>query len=943
VLPQNARTSAVFFAVAICLVGTSTFSMAEDFTVEAPAADEWNVSLNGTWDFAAPDSAEFQKVEVPGLWPEPKAGAEKEKLPLWRTGTYRRSFDVREGFSAVAEVSMLRWGGEFEVNGLNVGSHDLGYAPAVIDLSHALKSGTNLLQVKPRGWTTIKREQNTMVIPSGASNWFGARKGGMLDDVWLRMYRRAKLGMLQIDPKMEGPSLSLKAEVSSPKEAWKGRLCVQVLSKDRKRALSPVVTSDMIELPAGAMQLVEILSVNAPDAQLWSTNNPALYQAVAWLKSDAGEVCAVRQERFGFREISTRDGRFCLNHKPLALHGATEYVDVWFQQMPEVLLHDVQVKLFKQMNGRAFRSHMEPLPRRWLDLCDENGVLVISEFPNFPDVQRKQESPYDLPEYWANLQREARGIVAVRTNHPSIIAWSVSNEGNGFGDWERQNLVPFVKAIDPSRLIMLSADLTEHFADSHNFMGLWYGTHSDFERMAKDLAKAYLQTIVGNSEYGQFEPSKTWYGPHKISWGSDTFNHDRAMLLMEQTEVLRRARYDLIMPYMYSEWWIGEAIRTGKVGDVLPSFHALRHALAPLAVSLDLDNRHALAGSKLRVPVFAMSDANDAQGRVGIEVLLLRKHPGFDWNGDEATVEILTRASLNLEVKAWEAKSEICELTLPADAGTYCVAAVMKKQGEMKNHAVSLRPVNVYASAPRAQRKLKVCVVEQDGAIAKWLQARGHEVLAIASAEIPDAVVVGEGMLYDGRLRQYGFQTEQRVLHGTRLVVLEQHLWDQKTMHPNIGRGLDRVVTAPLQCGVETIFPDAALNAELGEWLDYRRLNGCQHVGLRVALIPVDSALEQNKSGTTLAPEQSEGVKMKTAEANPWQPLFTVYAGGGAAIDWAVIQRKWGKADILCCQVPLSGRIDAQTNGADYDPVAERLLAWLIEAAIPEIAVPPKE
>jgi len=62
--------------------------------------------------------------------------------------------------------------------------------------------------------------------------------------------------------------------------------------------------------------------------------------------------------------------------------------------------------------------------------------------------------------------------------------------------------------------------------------------------------------------------------------------------------------------------------------------------------------------------------------------------------------------------------------------------------------------------------------------------------------------------------------------------------------------------------------------------------------------------------------------------------------------DWALVYRRLGAGDIFACQVPLAARIDRshpdpatarRASGADFavtsdfDPVAERLFAFLIE------------
>ena len=56
----------------------------------------------------------------------------------------------------------------------------------------------------------------------------------------------------------------------------------------------------------------------------------------------------------------------------------------------------------------------------------------------------------------------------------------------------------------------------------------------------------------------------------------------------------------------------------------------------------------------------------------------------------------------------------------------------------------------------------------------------------------------------------------------------------------------------------------------------------------------------------------------------------------GRPDDWALAVRKFGKGEIYVCQVPLAGRLDARQQG-QYDPVAERLMAFLIEGQAPDL------
>ncbi len=110
----------------------------------APDAAAWNVSLNGTWEFAPEGSADFAPAKVPGFWdatPQAKA-AGFEVYSQWKSGTYRRDFDVPEGMTgAILDFDMIRWGGEVLINGKSAGSYDLGHSPVSFNISGLIHPG----------------------------------------------------------------------------------------------------------------------------------------------------------------------------------------------------------------------------------------------------------------------------------------------------------------------------------------------------------------------------------------------------------------------------------------------------------------------------------------------------------------------------------------------------------------------------------------------------------------------------------------------------------------------------------------------------------------------------------------------------------------------------------------------------------------------------------
>ncbi len=922
----------------------------ETFPVQAPDVSEWVVSLNGTWQFAPEDTGEFAPVAVPGFWgaslqAKKQGGAAAAK---WKSGTYRREFAVpAEKPGAIVEFGMLRWGGEVLVNGRSAGSYDLGHSAVQFNLADLVQAGANRLDVKCRGWAALERHEGDIQIPIGAGNWFGIKDGGLPDDVNLYLYNGAWIGPVAVTHKIAGMVCRVGTRVGAGSAGWKGRVAAQIVTMDGKTALS-AVRRQPVEVEPNAIVDVTVQGVQAPDARGWLPSSPVLYRMVVWLEGEEGKaVAAAREETFGFRDIKVNDGRVWINGVMVRMFGGTELVMYSMLQLLDdpARLQMVQVDLFKGMNGTAFRSHMNPLPRRWLDVCDRSGILVIPEFPNFPDVQRASGlSPYELPDYWKNLQREIRGILSYRVNHPCIVGWSVSNEGSGFGDWERRFLVPYVKALDPSRLVMLSGDITGEVADQHNFAGMWWGTYGEFLRSVNDLARFYPERIRGCSEYGQYGVSKRWYGPRAITGESPEFQDDLARILMEQTEVLRRARYELIMPYSYGGNWFGKkAGETGRPADGNAPYQALRNAMAPLGVSFE-SPRHAMAGASLEVPLWVYSDDIAARGHVEATLYLLDKNPGYDWSGAPDGLKVRASVGYAADVEQGGSHRQNVALNLSAEEGEYYLAASVKK-ADGPAQAISLKQLRMYGAVPKAERRLNVGVIEKDGRVARWLRSRGHRVVMAYGDVVPDVIVISEGCLYDERIRTWGASMTGRVQAGSRLVVLEQGSWDAPVMQPDVSQMLAGLRAAPQQTSLENLFPGAVLAGALGTDGDWQRLNGLDNVAMRVALVPAErvEAAGSQKAPARLTPEGEPGVGSAPAsQPGGWTGLMDGYGLRGEKPGWALASRSYGKGEVLGCQVPLLGRVDPAEAGS-FDPVAERLLVFLLEGRVAGPASRPAE
>jgi len=206
------------------------------------------------------------------------------------------------------------------------------------------------------------------------------------------------------------------------------------------------------ENPCVPVNMTAILLVNNPE--LWDTDTPNLY----FLKSELlinGEIMDTSETRFGFREVffSANDG-FFLNSKHVKLHGVCQHHDTGaLGAAADKNAIKRQLLILREMGVNAIRTAHNPPARVFMELADEMGFLVMSEFA---DMWKLPKTEYDYARFfdeWA--ERDAASWIRRDRNCPSVIMWSIGNEiYDTHADFEQgaatlKKLMGFVAAHDP--------------------------------------------------------------------------------------------------------------------------------------------------------------------------------------------------------------------------------------------------------------------------------------------------------------------------------------------------------------------------------------------------------------------------------------------------------------------------------------------------------------
>ena len=147
--------------------------------------------------------------------------------------------------------------------------------------------------------------------------------------------------------------------------------------------------------------------------------------------------------------------RAYLNGKVYYLRGSNITLHRFFedplcQDLPwnEAWVRKLLGDLPKKMHWNYFRFCIGPVPDRWLDICDEVGLLIQNEFfvwTGGPGWYQGYSRTHDADE----MIRQYKDWMRDNWNHPSVAVWDANNETKDdiFGD----KIIPAVRAAGPVR------------------------------------------------------------------------------------------------------------------------------------------------------------------------------------------------------------------------------------------------------------------------------------------------------------------------------------------------------------------------------------------------------------------------------------------------------------------------------------------------------------
>jgi hypothetical protein len=413
------------------------------------------ININREWRFlreAVPNGADpilddsaWQRVNLPHTF----------DLPYFRTpefyvgaGWYRRTIDVPANWRG--KRLFLEFDGVFQVaevyvNGRQVGGHRGGYTGFSIDITDAIHAGNNVVAVR------VDNSWDATLQPRAGEHVFCS---GIYRDVHLVVTHRTHIvwcGTTVTTPRVstEAATIEVKARI-----ACDGSFIVQ----------NEIVDPSGVTVGTG---IGERFVTTIQNPKLWHPDHPHLYTLRQTVLIN-GDPVDVLDTAFGIRWLEwTADRGFFLNGEHLYLRGANLHQDHsgWGIGITRAAC-ERDVRLMKEAGFNFVRGAHYPHHPAFAEACDRLGMIFWSENcfwgkggfgpEGYWNASAYPVNELDMRPFEESCKQQLREMIAINRNHPSIVAWSMTNEAFFTYNLDRakslmSDLVAISREMDPTR------------------------------------------------------------------------------------------------------------------------------------------------------------------------------------------------------------------------------------------------------------------------------------------------------------------------------------------------------------------------------------------------------------------------------------------------------------------------------------------------------------
>lgn len=394
------------------------------------------LNLNGIWDIE--HNGIKSKILVP-FSPESLLSDFKDKIDYNENFIYSKDFFIPHawlGKKIKLNIGAINRHAEIYINDIKVGSHENGYLPFSFDITKYLRDGSNTIKI-------IANNDLSPLYPWGKQK---IKRGGMwytpVSGIWQTIW----LEPVPLEEEIQSISFkntsdSIDISVKGPKEGY-------IVFEDKKYPLENGFTHIDIQNPIN-----------------WTPENPYLYRfKVKTITDEIDSYFALRT-----LEIKEINGikRLLLNGKPYYFHGLLDqgYWSDGLYTPPSPQSYEDDIKKMKSLGFNTLRKHIKIEPEQFYYDCDRLGMIVFQDMVNNGNYHfirdtvlptlgflNKRDKNYNKNKNTRiNFLTSMEETVTLLKNHPSIMLWTIFNEG--WGQFDADYVYEKLKELDNTRFI----------------------------------------------------------------------------------------------------------------------------------------------------------------------------------------------------------------------------------------------------------------------------------------------------------------------------------------------------------------------------------------------------------------------------------------------------------------------------------------------------------
>ena len=387
---------------------------------------------------------DFEQTELGGIMvpypPESRISGIERPLGENETYLYTRQFTLDEEF--INDKVLIHFGAVdtntvVMVNGRLAGVHRGGYLPFSFDITELIAAGENTITVEVEDTLDIELAYGKQRKDRGGM-WY-TPISGIWQPVWLESVPENHIESIRLTPSLEDIAIEVKGGAEEK----------TVIISTENGYITKVFSGEKVTIPI-------------ENPQHWSPEKPYLYNFE--IISGKDRV----QSYFALRTVTIENVKgqnyICLNGKPYFSHGLLDqgyFADgIYTPFTPAGFVWDI-VEM-KKLGFNTLRKHIKIEPDLFYYYCDKYGMMVFQDMMNagkynyiidtvLPTIGMKKGVTHKpSPRRKEFFEKECRILTDILYNHPSVVYYTIFNEG--WGQYDADRIYKELKEYDPTRI-----------------------------------------------------------------------------------------------------------------------------------------------------------------------------------------------------------------------------------------------------------------------------------------------------------------------------------------------------------------------------------------------------------------------------------------------------------------------------------------------------------